>query len=92
VLNFSTLWIAIYTRTRLTSSFAEISAPNIIRWIKSRRTGWAGHVGCKEDRRGAYRALIGKPEEKRSLERLRLDGRIIRKSIFNKWDAVYGLD
>ena len=32
---------------------------------------WAGHVACMGDRRGAYRVLVGKPEVKRPLGRLR---------------------
>jgi hypothetical protein len=35
--------------------------------IKSRRMRWAGHVTDMEERRGAYRVLVGKPEEKRQL-------------------------
>ena len=53
------------------------SSPNIIRAIKSRRMRWAGHVACIEEKRGAHRVLVGKPEGKRPLERPRLDGRII---------------
>jgi len=33
-------------------------SPNIIRVIKLRRMGWAGHVACMGDRRGAYRVLV----------------------------------
>jgi hypothetical protein len=33
-----------------------------------------GYVGCKGRRRIAYRGLIGKPEEKRSLGRSRSRG------------------
>jgi hypothetical protein len=47
------------------------SSPNIIRVIKSRRMRWAGHVAHMVDRRGAYRVLVGKPEEKRPLGRPR---------------------
>jgi hypothetical protein len=31
--------------------------------------GWAGHVACVGERRGAYRVLVGKPEGTRSLGR-----------------------
>jgi hypothetical protein len=37
--------------------------PSIIRMIKSRRMRWAGHVAWLEERRNAYRILVGKPEE-----------------------------
>jgi hypothetical protein len=37
-------------------------SPNIIRVIKPRRLRWAGHVAHMGERRGAYRALVGKPE------------------------------
>ena len=49
--------------------YALYSSPNIIRVIKSRRLRWAGHVARMGERRGAYRALVGKPEGRRPLER-----------------------
>jgi hypothetical protein len=39
--------------------------------IKSRRLWWAGHVARMGERRGAYRALVGKPEGRRPLGRPR---------------------
>ena len=47
------------------------SSPNIVRVIKSRIMRWAGHVARMEERRGVYRVLVGKPEGKRPLGRLR---------------------
>jgi len=47
------------------------SSPNIVRVIKSRRMRWAGHVARMGEERGVYRALVGKPEEKRPLGRPR---------------------
>jgi hypothetical protein len=44
-------------------------SPNIVRVIKSRRTGWAGHVARMRKRRSLYRFLVGKPEGKRPLWR-----------------------
>jgi hypothetical protein len=41
----------------------------IIRVIKSRRLRWAGHVARMGERRGAYRALVGKLEGRRPLGR-----------------------
>jgi hypothetical protein len=43
------------------------SLPNIIRVIVSPRMSWEKHVTRMEDRRGAYRVLVGKSEEKRPL-------------------------
>jgi hypothetical protein len=51
--------------------YALYSSPNIVRVIKSRRLRWAGHVARMGERRGAYRALVGKPEGRRSLGRPR---------------------
>ena len=48
------------------------SLPNIVPIIKSRRMRWAEHVARMGDRRGVYRVLMWKPEEKRPLGRLRL--------------------
>jgi hypothetical protein len=41
------------------------SSPNIIRMIKTRRRGWAGHVARMGEKRNAYRLLLRKPERKR---------------------------
>jgi hypothetical protein len=45
--------------------YALHSSPNIIRVIKSRRLRWAEHVARMGERRGAYRALVGKREGRR---------------------------
>jgi len=39
------------------------------------------------ERRGAFRVLVVKPEEKRPLGRPRYKGRIILRWIFRKWDV-----
>jgi hypothetical protein len=51
--------------------YALYYSPKIIRVIKSRRLRWAGHVARMGKRRGAYRALVGKPEGRRPLGRSR---------------------
>jgi hypothetical protein len=43
----------------------------IIRMIKPRRMGWAGHAALMGDKGNAYRILLGKTEEKRPLGRPR---------------------
>jgi hypothetical protein len=47
------------------------SSSNIIRMIKSRRMRWAGHMARMGETRNAYRILVGNPEGKRPLGRLR---------------------
>jgi hypothetical protein len=37
-------------------------SPSIIKITKSRRMRWAGHVARMEEKRNAYRLLVGKPE------------------------------
>jgi len=66
------------------------SSHNIIRVIKSREVSWAGNVAHMGERRGIYRVLVGKPEGKRPLGRTEVDGRIILKWVFRKWDAGLG--
>ena len=44
---------------------------NIVRLIKSRRMVWAWHVARMGERRGVHRVLVGKPERKRPIGRLR---------------------
>jgi hypothetical protein len=51
--------------------YARYSSPNIIRVIKSRRLRWTGHVARMGERRGAYRAVVGRPEGRRPLGRPR---------------------
>jgi hypothetical protein len=60
-------WIRLHNK----ELYALYSSLNIIRVIKSRRLRWAGHLARMEERRGAYRALVGKPEGRRPLERPR---------------------
>ena len=57
--------------------------PSIVQVIKSRRMRWAGHVACIGVRKDVYRVLVGKPEGRRP----GLDGRIILRWIFRKWDV-----
>ena len=44
-------------------------SPNIVRVFKSRRLRWAGHVVSMEEGRRAFKILLGKPTEKRTLGR-----------------------
>jgi hypothetical protein len=43
------------------------SSPIIIRIIKAKRMKWAVHVARMEEKRNAYRLLVGKPEGRRPL-------------------------
>jgi len=45
-----------------------------------------------EDRRGAYRILVGRPEGKKHLEDPGVDGRIILKRISRALEGRHGLD
>jgi hypothetical protein len=68
------------------------SSPFIVRMIKSRRIRWARHVARMGERRGVYRVLVGKSEERDHLGERGVDGRIIFKWIFRKWNVGCGLD
>ena len=60
------------------------SSPNIIRMIKSRSMTWVAHVARMVEKRGTCRVLLGMHEEKKSLRRPRVDGRIILRWIVSK--------
>jgi hypothetical protein len=47
------------------------SSSNIVRVIKSRKMRWAGHMARMGEGSGVYRVLVGRPEDKRPLGRLR---------------------
>jgi len=47
----------------------------------------AGHVARMGEERGAYRVLVGKPEGKRPLGDLGVDGWIILGRISRRWDV-----
>ena len=61
-------------------------SPNIVKVIKLRRLRWAGHVARMGEGRGVYRVLVGKTEGKRPLGDPGVDGSIIIRWIFRKWD------
>ena len=42
----------------------DLTSPDFIWVMKSRQMKWVGHVARMEERRGAYRVLVGKPEGK----------------------------
>jgi hypothetical protein len=47
------------------------ASPSIIRMIQSRSIRWRGHVAQMGEERNAYKILVGKPEEKRTLRKPR---------------------
>ena len=71
----------------LTESIYLLYSPNTILVVKSRRMRGTGRVAGMGDRRGAYRVCWRDLMEKDHLEELRVDGRIILKWIFKKWDG-----
>jgi len=62
-------------------------SPNIVLVIKSRRMRWVGHVAHMGERRGVHSVLVGKPEGKIYLEDPGVDGTIILRWVFRKWDV-----
>jgi hypothetical protein len=49
---------------------------------------WARYVARLGEARGVYRVLVGKPEERDHWRDPDVDGRIILRWIFRKWDVV----
>jgi len=66
------------------------SSPNIVWLIKSRRIRWAEYVAHQGERRDVYRVLVGKHEERDQLGDADIDGKIILRWIFRKWDVGVG--
>jgi len=60
----------------------------IVQVIKLRRVRWAEHLACMGVRRGVYRVLVGKPERIDHLEDSGMDGWVLLRWIFGKWDEV----
>ena len=60
---------------------------NIVWVIKSRRMRWAAHVALMRERRGVYRVLVGNLRVGDHLGDPDLDGWIILRWIFTKWDV-----
>jgi len=60
--------------------------------IKLRRIGGAGHVALMEVSRGVDRILVGNLRKRDHLGYPGVDGRIILRSKFKKWNVGYGLD
>ena len=58
--------------------------------VKSRRMRWAGHVARMGEGRGVHRVLVGKRRERDHWGDPDLDGRIILRWIFRKWERVEG--
>ena len=58
-----------------------------MRVVKSRRMRWAGHVARMGEGGVVHRVLVGKPEGKRTLGDPDVDGRIILRWIFGKWEG-----
>jgi hypothetical protein len=62
--------------------------------INSRRMRWAGHIARIGEKRNAYRILVGEPEGKRLLGRLRY--RWVNNIKMNLreigWDSMYWID
>jgi hypothetical protein len=52
--------------------------------MKSIRIKWAGHVACMGDWRVLYRVLVGKPEEKVTLGKLKRKRENITKTDFQE--------
>ena len=68
------------------------SSLNIIRVIISRRTKWAEHVIRMGEKRDVYRVLLGNLRERDHLEDPGVDGRIILRWSFMKWNGGHELD
>jgi hypothetical protein len=66
------------------------SSLNIVRVIKLRKIRWAGQAGQVArmgEKRGAYWFWLGNRRERDHLEDPGVDGRIVLRWIFKRWDV-----
>ena len=63
------------------------SSPSTVQMIKLRRMRWAGHVAHMGERKGVHRVWWGNMRERDRLEDPGVDGRIILRWVFRKWDV-----
>jgi len=68
------------------------SSPSIVRLIKSRIMRWAGHLARMVEKRAVYRVWWGNLRERDHLGDPGVDGSIMLRLIFRKWDMGNGLD
>ena len=66
------------------------SLPNIVQVVKSRRRRWAGHVARMGEGSCVHRVLVGNLRERDHRGDPDVDGRIILRWIFRKWEGVVG--
>jgi len=64
--------------------------PTIVRVVKSRRMRWAVHVARMGEGRGVHSVLVGNLRERDHWGDPVVDGRIILRWIFRKWEGVVG--
>jgi hypothetical protein len=62
-------------------------SPTIVRVIKSRKMRWLRHVVRMGEKKGVYRVWVGKPKGKSHWGDPVVDGRLILRRFFRKWDA-----
>jgi hypothetical protein len=65
----------------------QYCSTTIVLVMKSRRMRWAWHVPRIGEMRGVYRILVEKSEGKNYLGDPGVDGRIILRWIFRKWNV-----
>ena len=60
-----------FPRFQVATTCFSCSPPDLNLLITNFTMRWAGHVARMSEKRGSYRVLVGKPEEKRPLGRPR---------------------
>jgi hypothetical protein len=73
--------------------YAIYSSPNVIQVVELKKTEMGRTHSTDGERRGAYRALVGKPEGGNHLEDPGIDWSIILKWIFERFGGgIYWID
>ena len=79
--------MCVYTHTHAVQNTKTCQMVSLRNMQQSRRMRWSGHVARMGEGRGVHRVMVGKSEERDHWGAPDVDGRIILRWIFRKWEG-----